>query len=80
MKSGDMAAPRLTSREREVLIAVVRGESNPEIALLLFIASATTKIHVRHLLAKFEVESRPKLMIVGREWLLAHPEPLTPRQ
>ena len=48
----------LSKREKEVLRLVARGLTNPEIALELFIAQATVKVHVHHILEKLGVPSR----------------------
>jgi two-component system, NarL family, nitrate/nitrite response regulator NarL len=48
----------LTSRERQVLDCIRRGNSNKEIAQKLNIAEPTVKNHVHHLLAKLEVTTR----------------------
>jgi DNA-binding CsgD family transcriptional regulator len=48
----------LSKREQEVLQLVARGLTNPQIALELFIAQATVKVHVHHILEKLGVRSR----------------------
>ena len=48
----------LSKREKEVLHLVARGMTNPEIAAALFIAEATVKVHVHHILEKLGVRSR----------------------
>ncbi|HYI14625.1 MAG TPA: LuxR C-terminal-related transcriptional regulator [Thermomicrobiales bacterium] len=48
----------LTSREREILLLLVEGQTNPEIAATLFISSKTVRNHVTSILAKLGVESR----------------------
>ncbi|GAA4496054.1 hypothetical protein GCM10023172_08750 [Hymenobacter ginsengisoli] len=52
---GQFAA--LTSREREVLRAIVLGESTSEIAQRLFISPQTAETHRRNLRRKLKVES-----------------------
>jgi DNA-binding NarL/FixJ family response regulator len=48
----------LSAREREVLALVADGFSNREIGRKLFIAEATVKVHMSHILEKLNVPSR----------------------
>ena len=48
----------LTPREREVLVLLVEGRSNREIADTLFISHRTATTHVSNILAKLNVETR----------------------
>ena len=50
--------PQLTAREAEVLMWIVAGKRDWEIAAVLGIRPATATTHVRNLLAKLGVESR----------------------
>jgi DNA-binding NarL/FixJ family response regulator len=59
------AVAALTNREREVLDAIARGRSNPEIATDLFLSEATVKTHVGHLLAKTGRRDRVALVILA---------------
>jgi DNA-binding NarL/FixJ family response regulator len=56
--SSGVAAARLTDREREVLLAMARGESNGDIGRSLFITEATVKTHVNNIFGKLGVTSR----------------------
>ena len=48
----ELARFGLTDREREVLLLVAAGRSNPEIARELFISAKTASVHVSNILAK----------------------------
>src|SRR5690606_8891916 len=63
----------LTPREVEVLALVGAGLSNAEIGARLVISPATTKTHIRHLLAKTGARDRAQLVV------LAHQSGLVPR-
>lgn len=56
-----MAGARLSSREREVVAAVVNGSSNDEIASLLGISPKTVESHLRRLFERHGVASRTEL-------------------
>lgn len=58
----------LTQAEREVLALLCEGYSNAEIAERLVVAESTVKTHVSHLMRKYGVASRLKLVVaVHRE-------------
>lgn len=58
---------RLTEREREVALAVGRGLSNAEIALLLHLSVPTVKAHVGRLFAKLDVENRVQVALCAHD-------------
>ena len=58
VRPGSQLLSSLTPREGDVLKLIARGNSNDEIAGLLFISPKTVSIHVSHVLAKLEVRSR----------------------
>lgn len=53
----------LTEREKEVLLALVNGLSNKEIAKQLFISDKTVKIHISKIFKKLNVKSRSQAVI-----------------
>lgn len=57
------AAPQVTQAERAVLRLLCEGYSNAEIAEQLVISEATVKTHVSHLMRKYAVTSRLKLVV-----------------
>ncbi|MGC0417106.1 response regulator [Embleya sp. AB8] len=57
----------LTDREREVLVLIAHGLSNPRIAQRLGVSMSTVKTHVRRLLAKLAVGDRTQLVIIAYE-------------
>lgn len=48
----------LTRREAEVLLWIVRGQSNVEIAVILHISPLTVKKHLEHVYTKLGVKTR----------------------
>ncbi|MBI3149795.1 MAG: response regulator [Betaproteobacteria bacterium] len=57
----------LTSREREILDHLARGQSNKSIARALDISPDTVKLHVRHILAKLNLTSRVEAAVFAVE-------------
>lgn len=53
----------LTEREKEVLLCLVKGMNNKEIAQNLYISDKTVKIHVSNIFKKLEVKSRSQVVI-----------------
>jgi DNA-binding NarL/FixJ family response regulator len=52
------SSPDLSPREREVLVLLVKGLTNPEIATALGVSLGTAKAHVGHILEKLGVAAR----------------------
>jgi DNA-binding NarL/FixJ family response regulator len=70
---------RLTEREREVLLLVVTGMTNDEVAARLVISPATAKTHISRILAKLGARDRAQLIVLAYESGLVQPgRPPTP--
>lgn len=63
----------LTEREREVLTLIGRGLTNTEIAGELFLAEATVKTHVGHILQKLALRDRAQMVIFAYDAGLVRP-------
>jgi DNA-binding CsgD family transcriptional regulator len=59
----------VSRREYQVLTALRLGKTNRQIALELGLAEGTVNVHVHHLLARFDVENRTRLVRVVEEIL-----------
>ncbi|MBT2659611.1 response regulator transcription factor [Bacillus sp. ISL-45] len=62
-KQAQQEGTTLTEREKEVLLCLVEGLSNKEIADRLFISDKTVKIHVSKIFKKLNVKSRSQVVI-----------------
>lgn len=67
MRSESPQAPKLSSRELDVLRLVADGLSNPAIAARLFIGDATVKTHLQHVFEKLAVTDRTRAVTRAME-------------
>jgi DNA-binding NarL/FixJ family response regulator len=63
----------LTTREREILIAIAEGLTNGEIAARFFLSESTVKTHVGRVLQKLDARDRVHLVILAYEHGLLAP-------
>ena len=64
-------APDVTEAEQAVLTLLCEGYSNAEIAEQLVVAESTVKTHVSHLMKKYDVPSRLKLVVAVQKTQVA---------
>lgn len=58
----------ITSREKEVMLLALEGNSNPVIAQKLFVSENTIKFHMKNILKKTGVQNRAELRIKFEEF------------
>lgn len=58
---------KLSPREREILVMLVKGASNKEIGRLLDLAESTVKIHIQGILKKLKLASRVQAAVYAVE-------------
>ena len=58
--------PELTEREREILILITQGFTNPAIAEKLVLSPKTVRNHVSTIFSKLQVVSRAEAIIRAR--------------
>jgi DNA-binding NarL/FixJ family response regulator len=57
----------LTSREHEVVLGIARGQTNAEIAGLLYMSVATVKAHITHILTKLGLSNRTQIALLAHD-------------
>ena len=72
----DRRLTRLTPRERDILLLMATGRTNPEIAAELVLSETTVKTHVGRVLAKLDARDRVQVVIFAYEaGLISAPRP-----
>jgi DNA-binding NarL/FixJ family response regulator len=61
----------LTSRERDVVLAIAAGRSNADLARDLYMSVATVKAHVSRILAKLGLDNRTQIALLAHDAGLA---------
>jgi DNA-binding NarL/FixJ family response regulator len=64
---------KLTEREREVLLLMIRGQPNSAIASTLAVSESTIKTHVARVLRKLQLRDRAHVVVYGYETGLVQP-------
>jgi len=65
-----ISIPTLSSREKEVLLLIADGFTNPQIAAKLFLSMHTVDSHRKNLLTKFEVNNTASLIKLASKYNL----------
>jgi DNA-binding NarL/FixJ family response regulator len=60
-----IARPQLSKRERQVLKYLANGQSNKEIARILYISEHTAKAHVKSIMTKLNADSRTEVIAIA---------------
>lgn len=60
-----VASRKLSERELEVIGLISKGNSNKEVARLLFVTDNTVKMHVKNILSKLEANDRTQAVVIA---------------
>jgi two-component system, NarL family, response regulator len=60
-----VSSPQLSDRERDVLLLMAQGKSNPDIGAALHISENTAKFHVNNILLKLGVSDRTHAVVTA---------------
>jgi DNA-binding NarL/FixJ family response regulator len=75
VSAGAAGLEALTSREREVLVLIGRGNTNSEIAAELFVGEGTVKTHINHVFMKLQLRDRAAAVVYAFDHDLVSPAP-----
>jgi ATP/maltotriose-dependent transcriptional regulator MalT len=67
----------LSGREREVVLLIVEGRSNKEIARHLKMADTTVKVHLHHIFLKLAIRNRTKLAVLAAKLQAEDAQPIS---
>ncbi len=67
-ENGEAATVKLTQREREILLLVADGHSNPHVARMLWVTEQTVKFHLSNIYRKLNVSNRTE----ASRWAQVH--------
>jgi DNA-binding NarL/FixJ family response regulator len=76
----ELGNPLLTHREKEILQAIIRGQSNKEISHAFCVSIETVKSHVKSIYNKLHVKNRVEAVTVTIEKNILSPPPALPKK
>jgi DNA-binding NarL/FixJ family response regulator len=76
MATGERRSRRLTRREQQVALLIVRGLSNKEVARVLGVSDGTVKLHAHKIFQKLGVRNRYSLMLQMSSIMLEGADPV----
>lgn len=67
LSGGENPDKTLTSREKQILACLARGQGNKDISDSLYISTETVKTHIKSIFKKLDVKSRLEAVLVAKE-------------
>lgn len=62
-----MKSHKLTEREKEIMVLLLKGRTYKMIADELFLSENTVKTHIKNIYSKFNIQSKSELIKIFRE-------------